>query len=610
MHQAIDAGRFDEALALLQSAAAAQPENPETYQLAGQCLSHLGDHEAALDAFQRAIRIKADWPAPYLGAARALSIVGDAYASMQTLLHVLNFAPQDMQATRQLVALLRRLKPEGHLPALEPALLQCFAHPDVDPSPLTRLCGQQLRLSISKQFNADDQAISEGTIASLAGGELWPLYLSRVINTDPYLEELLSRLRRHFCLNTVIENSGAAPVALITALAQQCFLNEFVFAWSNEEATRLAEIENFLGETRQPSESVALALALSCLYRSPRLDSATRELAEVLSADYPWIESLCRITVVEPFEEAQLAEKLPTLHPVHDKCSLAVQAQYEANPYPRWQAPPTPPKSALVQSIRRRFSLRTDVQQEVEGARILVAGCGTGFEPIDIARRDNTIAVTAIDLSRRSLAYAKRQAQALGCTNIEFYEGDILNLHHTDWQFDLIVCTGVLHHMADPLAGWKALRDRLAATGMMRISLYSALARRAVRIAREQIQVGGLAGEADDIRRFRQRVLGEARDSELAVLLHSDDFYSMSGCRDLLFHAQEQQFTLPRIQSALDELDLRFCGFDLADASLLRAFTVENPAPEALRDLEKWDSFEQADPNAFSGMYQFWCEHE
>ena len=82
----------------------------------------------------------------------------------------------------------------------------------------------------------------------------------------------------------------------------------------------------------------------------------------------------------------------------------------------------------------------------------------------------------------------------------------------------------------------------------------------------------------------------------------------MSGCRDLLFHVQEQQFTLPQVQSALNELDLRFCGFELVDASLLKAFSVQNPAPEALRDLEKWDNFEQENPNAFAGMYQFWCE--
>ena len=88
----------------------------------------------------------------------------------------------------------------------------------------------------------------------------------------------------------------------------------------------------------------------------------------------------------------------------------------------------------------------------------------------------------------------------------------------------------------------------------------------------------------------------------------SDDFYSMSGCRDLLFHVQEQQFTLPKIQAALDKLDLRFCGFDLGDASLLETFSAQYPGAVAQRDLEKWDIFEQENPRIFAGMYQFWCE--
>ena len=261
-----------------------------------------------------------------------------------------------------------------------------------------------------------------------------------------------------------------------------------------------------------------------------------------------------------------------------------------------------------MSSFRRQFSLRANVQAEEVAARVLVAGCGTGYEPIDIARRDSSVAITAIDLSRKSLAYAQRKAQALGCRNIEFHQGDLLDLPRTQWEFDLIVCTGVLHHLADPLAGWKVLRDKLAANGMMRISLYSAHARRLIRDAREYIQSRDLTGQADDIRGFRQWLLNDAGGEELAALLGSDDFYSMSGCRDLLFHVQEQQFTLPQVQSALNELDLRFCGFELVDASLLKAFSVQNPAPEALRDLEKWDNFEQENPNAFAGMYQFWCE--
>lgn len=607
--QAIRAGRFDAALPLLQAAAGKDPGNAEIYNLAGNCLGRLNDHPAALDAYRRAANIKADWPEPYLGAAAVLANVGDAYASMQALLHVLGFAPQHLDATRQLVGLLQRMKPDSHLPELRPGLEQCFSHPNIDPAPLAALCGQQLRLGLPEKFNADDEAPSDALLAVLADDELWHRYLSHVINIDTELERLFTRLRRHLCLNVTPDASAGAPLALIDALARQCFLNEYVFAVGSEEVSQVAELEAFIQDATEATEAVACAFAVASMYRAPDLGAATRTLVEKLCKDYPWLADLCRLTVFEPHEEAGLAEELPSLHPVQDATSLAVQAQYEVNPYPRWQVPPAPPATPLMQDFRRRFSSRTDDTVESGGSRLLVAGCGTGFEPIDIARRDNSVAVTAIDLSRKSLAYARRQAQLIGVTNIEFWQGDILDLPQTDWEFDVIVCTGVLHHMADPLAGWKVLCDKLAADGMMRISLYSAYARRSVIETRQHIEAAGHAGgRAEDIRAFRQAVLAEPARPEHAALLQSDDFYSMSGCRDLLFHVQEQQFTLPGIQSALDDLGLQFCGFDLADASVLRAYSARHPGPEALVDLETWDSFEQENAHIFSGMYQFWCE--
>lgn len=608
--QAIDEGRFDEALLLLRTAVSEQSGNPEIYYLAGFCLLNLNDYVAAVDAFQRSIRIKAEWPAPQLGLALAQVRSGDAHASMQTLLQVLGFAPGNLDATEQLVDLLSRLRPNKHLPDLENALQHCFAHPDVDVTPLMYLSGQQLRLSIAGWFNLEDTEFPEAGIEKLAEADLWRLYLSRVINTDPFLEDLFTRLRRYLCLNVTFESADTAPNALIAALAQQCFLNEYVFALSNEESTRLEAIEEVLQNPHAPTDLIALAFLLSCLYRAPALDSITRALADALSADCPWIANLCRLTVFEPFEEVQLAETMPILHPVHDESSLQVQAQYELNPYPRWQTPPTPPKSEFISNFRRRFSLRTDAEPESGGARVLVAGCGTGYEPIDIARRDSSVTVTAIDLSRKSLAYAERKAKAVGCNNIEFYHGDLLDLPDTRWEFDVIICTGVLHHMRDPLLGWEVLRNKLAADGMMRISLYSAHARRLIQVAWNHIQARDLTGKVEDIRDFRQWLFSLPKDEELVSLLGSDDFYSMSGCRDLLFHVQEHQFTLPEIRMALDELNLRFCGFDFGDVTILNAFSAQNPAPGASLDLAAWDHFEQANPHIFSGMYQFWCENE
>ena len=70
-----------------------------------------------------------------------------------------------------------------------------------------------------------------------------------------------------------------------------------------------------------------------------------------------------------------------------------------------------------------------------------------------------------MDLSLSSLSYAKRKTQELGINNIEYMQGDILKLDQLEREFDIIECMGVLHHMDDPLAGWKVLVGKLRADG-------------------------------------------------------------------------------------------------------------------------------------------------
>ena len=210
-----------------------------------------------------------------------------------------------------------------------------------------------------------------------------------------------------------------------------------------------------------------------------------------------------------------------------------------------------------------------------------------------------------MDLSLASLAYAKRKTNELGLDNLEYLQADILNLHQMDKQFDIIESAGVLHHMDEPIAGWKVLVDLLKPGGLMRIGLYSELARHHIVEVRKEIELLRLETAEDDIRRYRQ-LLAESRDVNHQRLTKSSDFYSLSTIRDLIFHVQEHRFTLPQIKNCLDELGLRFSGFEVEDINFrFREFHGE---ASDIYDLTLWHQYEKSKPWTFVEMYQFWCQ--
>ena len=150
-----------------------------------------------------------------------------------------------------------------------------------------------------------------------------------------------------------------------------------------------------------------------------------------------------------------------------------------------------------------------------------------------------------------SLSYARRKTEELGLKNIEYMQADILDLGMLDQQFDIIESAGVLHHMADPVAGWKVLVDCLKPGGLMKIGLYSELARQDIVRARSMINERNISSEKQEMLSFREQLFNI--DIEITESIKSsNNFFSTSELRDLLFHTQEHRFTLPQIDKVIN----------------------------------------------------------
>ncbi len=348
----------------------------------------------------------------------------------------------------------------------------------------------------------------------------------------------------------------------------------------------------------------ALSLPLSPSDAQELLQNNESDLSEL-----PWTRLLLNRFGILNKLEIETAKTLKSLDPITDPTALKVQEQYEESPYPRWYGLRHGSNTNLSALVKRLFPAIT-TQQISASPNILVAGCGTGRHALRTAIRLEGATVTAIDLSRRSLAYGQLRATELGIQNIHFMQSDISRLPEAFDQFDLIECCGVLHHMAEPEKGWAKLVKLLKPNGLMKVALYSEKARLDVVVTRDFLNMDPDTVSLDDIRAAREKLLALPDTHEASSVTRELDFYSLSGCRDFLFHRQEHRFTFERIKHALDTLGLEFIGFEFVDPEPIEAYRKTYPSDPKATNLENWSRAEQMAPHLFRGMYQFWCRQK
>jgi len=465
-----------------------------------------------------------------------------------------------------------------------------------------------------------DDGVDFDAIAKLfASGAFDPLLRSRLfcraievdLLCDPAIERLLTLVRRFLLKGIFAEETlelvDHAYLPFACALATHCFSNEYIFAVSTEEATLVQSLRDVLEKSPAQALRHPGLLAVVGAYRQ----LSALPLASVLQAfgppsDATPLARLIKQQVYEPLRERELRAAVTTITPVVDGVSQAVQSQYEENPYPRWSTLALPKPARLDARLGELFpQLPPDTDLDLERPLVLVAGCGTGRHPIGTAATVTGARVTAVDLSSASLAYATRKAAEMGVTNITFLQGDILELASLGQKFDVIECGGVLHHLSDPLRGWRVLLGLLKRDGIMGIGLYSRVARRHINAARTFARVRGYGSTVDDMRRARQEILALPPDAPERQVAASVDFFSTSGCRDLLFHVQEHQFDMDRLSATFEELNLELLGFRVS-SEVMSAFRSRFPDAKDAASLVSWKIFEEENPDTFSNMYQFW----
>ena len=243
-----------------------------------------------------------------------------------------------------------------------------------------------------------------------------------------------------------------------------------------------------------------------------------------------------------------------------------VQAQYERYPYPPVEQSLGFPILAALDYVRAALWPR---RPNLEGVRVLDAGCGTGHVAVEIACRHPEAEIVAMDLSATSLAGAARRAeQAKVAGRIAFHQGAIEDLGALplgDRPFDYIVSSGVLHHLVDPAAGVRALAEHLAPQGVIGLMVYAPHGRHGVYVLQELLRRIGSGKPITEQVALAREILGGLPDNhpfrpkEFADQKWGGD----AGLVDLLLHAQDRSFTVPELRELVATADLQIARFFL-----------------------------------------------
>lgn len=265
--------------------------------------------------------------------------------------------------------------------------------------------------------------------------------------------------------------------------------------------------------------------------------------------------------------------------------SEAVKSQYEAFPYP--ERDPRDEKKRLITGspshpLEMDHFLWAGQRDWSQPLRILVAGGGTGDALVQLAQILTTARrkyeITYVDLSTASRVVAEKRIKARSLKSVKFVTGSLLDAPEMG-EFDYIDCCGVLHHLPEPLDGFRALSNALAPNGGIGLMVYAPYGRAGVYPLQEAFrQLYGDLPPAEQLKAasdvFKRLPEGHVfkRNPHL-----TDHKTSAAGFYDLLLHSTDQAFTVDQLIDTMAAAGLKILGTPHALQYDLRRFLPQVP---------------------------------
>lgn len=290
--------------------------------------------------------------------------------------------------------------------------------------------------------------------------------------------------------------------------------------------------------------------------------------------------------------------------------TFSLLEQYDTWPYPDDESDATDllAMGSMGYDIRADHALLWPERPYRADIDVLVAGCGTN-EAAVLALANPKTNIVGIDISPASLARADEAKRRHGLANLTLFRHDLHHVADLDRKFDLVISTGVLHHLPKPAEAIAALGAVLRNDGAMLLSMYRRHPRIGVTIVQAALQRLGVGFSRNDIAFTRHLLAALPDEHHLFANCARDTILSGSDADivDTFLNRHDHAFTVPELLNVVAASGLAFqCWHDNAhyypDASVDPASAIGRRI-EALPRERQWEIVELL--NTMPGSHRF-----
>jgi SAM-dependent methyltransferase len=222
--------------------------------------------------------------------------------------------------------------------------------------------------------------------------------------------------------------------------------------------------------------------------------------------------------------------------------------------------------------------------------KILVAGCGT-YQAGIIAIKNPYADIIGIDVSEKSLEIQKTACINEGLTNIFLIKSSISDFETTE-KFDLIICSGVLHHTVDPLKDLQKLSSLLTKDGILSLMIYNESLRHGVYKIQSLVKILNLSNLIDNAQRISNVIsLLDESHSLIKYINQNSELKHINNFMDTFFNPRDIPYTPLALKRVIQNTDLFFVDWLTDNYNIDKRLGKSHPLYELISNL---DEFEKA----------------